>query len=203
MIETSSTEPRASTLSPAGPIVIAAVWLFGAVALAASGVPARLQPPAPQVILLAMTAALLVAGSRIRRFHAWLFGLDWRTIVGFHITRALAGAAFLSAAQRGTLPVQWAKPSAYGDIAVAALALLVILTISPSRREARRVYLFWNVIGLVDIVGVVVGAARIAMSEPAAMAPLFRLPLAIIPLWLVPIIIASHVLLFARLIRQR
>jgi len=41
------------------------------------------------------------------------------------------------------------------------------------------------------------------MADPSSMVGLFRLPLALIPLWLVPLIIASHVLLFARLRHAR
>ena len=196
MIEQPSSEFRPQSLVP---VTVIVGWLLAAAALAATGIPARLQPPAPQLVLLGLTAALIIAGTRLPRLREWLRRLDWRTIVGFHAWRAVAGAAFLIAARRGELPARWAQPSAYGDIAVAALALLLILAVAPGRPGARRAYLAWNVIGLFDILAVVIGAARIAMSDPSAMVALFRLPLAVIPLWLVPLIIASHVLLFARL----
>ena len=199
MTKPPSPEPTPRLLPSIVPATIAGAWLLAAAAVAASGVPARLRPPAPQIILLLLTATLLAFGWRAHRFRDWLHRLDWRTIVGFHISRAIAGAAFLAAAQRGDLPKRWAEPSAYGDIAVAALALLVIVTVSPQRPIGRRVYLTWNVIGLADILAVVIGAARTAMADPGAMVGLFRLPLALIPLWLVPLIIASHVLLFVRL----
>jgi hypothetical protein len=199
MTEQPSTELTSPALRSIVPVTIAAAWLLAAAAVAASGVPARLRPPAPQLVLFALTVALLVFGWRARRFGDWLGRLDWRTIVGFHTSRAIAGAAFLAAAQRGNLPNRWAEPSAYGDIAVAVLALLVVISVSPQRPIARRVYLLWNIIGLADILAVVIGAARFAMADPSSMVGLFRLPLALIPLWLVPLIIASHVLLFARL----
>jgi hypothetical protein len=199
MTEQPSTELTSPALPSTPPLTIAVAWLVAAAAVAASGIPARLRPPAPQFILLALTAALIVLGRRAGRFRDWLARLDWRTIVGFHTSRAIAGAAFLAAAQRGELPKRWAEPSAYGDIAVAALALFVVVAFSPQRPISRRVFFLWNIIGLADILAVVVGAARVAMADPSAMVGLFRLPLALIPLWLVPLIIASHVLLFARL----
>ena len=194
-------EQPSSELPPPSLIPIAAIvgWLLAAAALAATGIPARLQPPAPQLVLLGVTAALIIAGTRLPLFRGWLRRLDWRTIVGFHASRALAGAAFLVAERSGNLPARWAQPSAYGDIAVATLAMLLIAAVAPRRSGARGAYLAWNVVGLFDILAVVIGAARIAMSDPSAMVALFRLPLAIIPLWLVPLIIASHILLFVRL----
>ena len=203
MTEQPSTELTSPALRSIVPVTIAAAWLLAAAAIAASGIPARLRPPVPQLVLFALTVALLVFGWRSRRFGDWLDRLDWRTIVGFHTSRAIAGAAFLAAAQRGDLPKQWAEPSAYGDIAVAVLALLVVIAVSPQRPIGRRVYLLWNIIGLADILSVVIGAARFAMADPSSMVGLFRLPLALIPLWLVPLIIASHVLLFARLRHAR
>jgi hypothetical protein len=45
---------------------------------------------------------------------------------------------------------------------------------------------------------VVVRAATTALQDPSSMAPLVRLPLSLLVTFLVPIIIASHVLVFAR-----
>ena len=98
MTEQPSTELTSPALRSIVPVTIAAAWLLAAAAIAASGIPARLRPPVPQLVLFALTVALLVFGWRSRRFGDWLDRLDWRTIVGFHTSRAIAGAAFLAAA---------------------------------------------------------------------------------------------------------
>jgi hypothetical protein len=46
---------------------------------------------------------------------------------------------------------------------------------------------------------VVFTAARLALADPASMRALLVFPLSVIPTFVVPVIIASHVVLFARL----
>jgi hypothetical protein len=90
----------------------------------------------------------------------------------------------------------------YGDIAVAVLALAMILLVSPERSSAPLLYVIWNTLGLIDIMLVVITAARMAMSNAPAMAQLLKPSFAIIPLFLVPIVIASHIWIFERLLRR-
>ena len=53
-----------------------------------------------------------------------------------------------------------------------------------------------------DILFVVVTAARLGLADPASMMELTHLPLSLLPTFLVPLIIASHVVVFVR-VRQR
>jgi hypothetical protein len=187
-----------------GPIVLAiALWLAIAVALGASGLPQRLRPPAPQLVILALTAALIAAGRWHAGFREWLLALDWRAIVALHITRAVAAGGFLLAAARGDLAARFAVPAADGDLAVAVLALVLVLAIPPDRADAPAAYALWNTFGLLDILLVVGNAARVGLDDPAGMAGLLRMPFVLLPLFLVPLIVASHVLLFVRVARRR
>ena len=179
-----------------------AVWFVIALVLSIAGAPQQLTPPAPQIVILLLTIALLAFGRLYSPLRAWIVTVDIRALAGLHVARALAGTAFLWAASRGTLSPGFANAAGYGDILVAILALLLIVLISPEQKVAPLLYVIWNTIGLIDIMFVVVTAARIALADPPAMAQLLRAPFALIPLFLVPIVIASHVWIFERLLRR-
>jgi hypothetical protein len=64
------------------------------------------------------------------------------------------------------------------------------------------VYALWNTIGLIDIMLVVVSAARVAIANPSSMAQLMQPPFALLPLFYVPLVIASHLWLYGRLMER-
>jgi hypothetical protein len=184
-------------------ILLAALfWLVAAVALGASGVLQSLRPPVPQLGVAALTLALLLAGIRSPRLRAWALGVDIRALVALHLTR-FVGAEFLAYYRRGELPFAFAVPGAWGDMAVAATAILVLACGRPTTPARRRIYGTWNTLGLADILYVVLTATRLALANPDSMRALLRLPLSLLPTFLVPLIIASHVLIAVRLARAR
>jgi hypothetical protein len=172
------------------------IWLAVAVAAGGSGLLLGLRPPAPQLVVLALVAALVVAGRFWPAFRSWLAGLGWRPVVAFHLIR-FVGVCFLWFSRRGRLPAAFAVPAAVGDVAVALLAAGLLLAGAAVSRHPRLLW-SWNVLGLADILMVVVSAARIGIQNPASMAEVLRLPLSLLPTFLVPLIIASHLLLFAK-----
>jgi hypothetical protein len=176
--------------------VLVAVWLVVAVGAGAAGLPARLHPPFPQVVLLALTALLLGAGWGWPGFRAWLVGLPWRTVVAIHLSR-FVGVYFLWLSGRGELPREFAVPAGVGDVAVALLATALLSAPVPVERRPS-LLAAWNLLGLADILFVVARAAALGLARPDAMQPLLRLPLSLLPTFLVPIIIASHVLLLSQ-----
>lgn len=178
------------------------IWLAAATALGASHRISQLRPPAPQLVVLGLTLALLVAGSALMGFRAWLDSLRLRALVALHVTRLVAGYYFLHLYRAGGLPRDFAVPGGVGDIAVGSLALIMVLFVR-NLEEKRRLVLVWNLLGLADIIFVVATAARLGMSDPASMSALLRLPLSLLPTFLVPLIIASHILIFARLTRPK
>ena len=175
---------------------IGVLWLLVALVLGASGRIALLRPPGPQLVLLGLSALLIAAWATISGFRAWLFSLDPRTIVAFHLTR-FVGIPFLVLYSRGELPFEFAVPAGWGDIVVAcgALALLFVRDLG-SRRTLLTV---WNLVGLIDIIAVVVIAARLALADPASMQALLQFPMNLLITFVVPLIISSHVLLIFRL----
>lgn len=178
------------------------MWLAIAVIVSGLGIPQKLQPPIPQLILAALTVILLILSFVHSPLRTWVMEADWRAIVELHLIRAIAGAGFLWAGSHHRFPEQFAKMAGQGDIAVAVLGLLVILFVSPHRSYAPWIYGIWNTLGLLDILHVVADAARSANADPASMAQLLKPPFALLPLFVVPILIASHVWLYERIYRR-
>lgn len=181
-------------------LVAAAAWLLAAGVVGSSGWFAALSPPAPQLVLAGLTIALLLAvrlWSPLRQFVATV---DLRALVLFHVTR-FVGFYFLVLHARGDLPWAFAVPGGWGDNAVAATALLLVLLARPDSHGGRRAYLAWNVLGLLDILGVILIAARLAFADPGSMRALLRLPLSLLLTFVVPVIIVTHVLMLTRLAR--
>jgi hypothetical protein len=178
----------------ARPLLIFFIWFAVALGIGASGRLSSLRPPAPQLVIGALTLALVCGYLLGASFRPWTVQLDLRALVALHLTR-FVGFYFLALAGRGELPRDFAVPAGLGDISVAALALLLLLI----RPQDRRFYFAWNTLGLCDIIFVVLTAARLALRDPASMQSLLRLPLSLLPTFLVPLIIASHLLIFVRL----
>ena len=161
-----------------------------------------LRPPAVPLVLFGLTAVVLGAGWFSTGFRAWLLAIDARWLVGLHLTR-FVGAYFLYLYGRGQLPYAFAVPGGWGDIAVASLAALLLLSGSPPRAGRRAAYILWNVLGLADILFVVVTAARLGVADPESMAALLRLPLSLLPTFLVPIVIVTHIVIALRVRAER
>ena len=183
-----------------GPILTAAgTWLVTAILLGASGWLRILQPPSPQLILVGITIALLVAGQTWPPLRQFVRTVDLRALVLFHLTR-FVGFYFLVLHARGELPWAFAVPGGWGDILVAGTALLLVLLVRPDPARGRRAYLVWNVLGFLDILGVVLTAARLAFRDPASMGALLELPLSLLLTFIVPVIVATHVWMLRRLV---
>ena len=178
-------------------VVVLVAWLLVAFIFGASGRLQGLQPPAPQLVLVALTVAVLLTFRFVRPIRHWASVVDVRWLVGAHLTR-FVGIYFLVLYNRGELPYAFAVPGGWGDIIVAVLALLLIAT-GPPQGSRRLMFLIWNVVGLLDILFVVATATRLALGDVGSMSPLLRLPLSLLPTFVVPIIIATHVWLFTRL----
>lgn len=183
---------------PAALVVRIVFWIWVAAAIMAgralilqrstAGLPA---------VLLGLTALLVYAYFRFQSLRQWVDALDIRTLVLLHVTR-FVGIATLVLYQRGELPYAYAVPGGLGDIVIATFALPVALApLDPAKRQ-RAIYI-WNVVGLVDILLVAATAIRLNLSEPWLMRPLTELPLSLLPTFLVPLLIAIHIVIFARL----
>ena len=176
-------------------------WLLVAGALGAACIMRSLPAFAAPVAVVGLTMALLIAAWRSLELAAWLSQLDERWIIALHLTR-FVGIYFLYLHARRQLPYAFAVPGGWGDITVASLAAILLAAGGPRNVVLRRACIAWNVFGLIDILFVVVTAARLVLTDPASMTPLLRLPLSLLPTFLVPLLIASHVVLGIRLARS-
>jgi len=174
------------------------VWFVAALALGASGRLGSLAPPRPQLVLAGLTIVLVAAGLVVPSFRDWLSGVDLRAVIAIHLTR-FVGIYFLVLYGRGLLPYQFAVLGGWGDIAVAATAMLWLVS-ARDPLDRRKLLWVWNIAGTLDIAFVVATAARMAMADPESMGPLRALPLSLLPTFLVPLIIGSHALIFWRLL---
>ena len=148
-----------------------------------------------------LTALVLLACWKVRTIRVCVLNIDLRWLVVIHLTRLFAGAYFLVLCQRRLLPCAFATPAGWGDIVIGVLA--VALVSSMHTQFAKTVLLSWNTLGLIDIVFVVSSVLRFGLKDWQSMHALRELPLSLLPTFLVPLIIASHVLIFVRLIRTR
>jgi hypothetical protein len=178
-------------------ILVLLGWLCFAVGL--SGWFHDATAPAVAATVWTLTALVLLACWKIGPIKAFALNVDLRWLVLFHVTRFFAGVYFLVLCQRGQLPYGFARPAGWGDIVVAVLALAVL---GATRTHfAKTLFLTWNTLGLIDIIFVVFSALRFGLKDWQSMLALRELPLSLLPTFLVPLIVASHVLIFVRLVR--
>jgi hypothetical protein len=198
---TPSLAPAAPAAPSSRPVAAGTlIWLALAVAVGASGRLTTLAPPGPQLVILALTVAAVVIGTRVQAVRSWVDAVPLRTMVGMHAVR-FVGAWFLALSAQGLLSTLFAERAGWGDIAAAALALALVAAVSPVTRGGRAAYLAWNVFGVLDLALAVGTASWVAVHglEPGIQ-PILRLPLSLVPTFLVPILFASHVIMFRRLL---
>src|SRR3954468_9516959 len=181
--------------------LIAAVWLTVAILVGASGALQQLRPPAPQLILVSLTVALLTAWRLVSALRDWLQTVDLRVLIAIHVSRFI-GFYFLFLCGRRELPCSFATMAGWGDVVVATFATLFLF--GWKFVATRRLWLgTWNSLGLVDILFVVASAARHGMVDPLSMSAMLRLPLSVLITFLVPLIIASHIFICSRFASER
>ena len=120
-------------------------------------------------------------------------------LVGVHAVRFI-GIVFLALTARGELSARFGQRAGWGDIVVAALAVVLAL-IGPGAGSVRRwAFLTWNALGMIDLLAALGTAALvIGRGDTPGMEPLLRLPLLLVPIFAVPVLLATHVALFRRL----
>jgi hypothetical protein len=176
-------------------------WASLAVGVSVSGVLASAPPFINPLVIWSSLVAFLVLRARAPALRAYLQTVDLRPLVLFHLVRVVAGAGFLVLHQRGQLIGDLALRAGWGDIAVGLTAPLALLALPAHTPARQRWVLLWNVLGLLDILGVIVSAQRLLFfsGTPDALAPLTRFPFSLLPLFIVPLVFITHFTMMARL----
>ena len=177
------------------------LWFVAACVAGLTGRVAAMTPPLPQVIIGAMTLALILSGALHPGLRAWLTQVNLRGFVAFHLTRYV-GIAFLVLYERGQMSGEFAVTAGWGDIVAATGALAIVLFLRDPMSKPSLLAL-WNALGLADILLVVITATRIALHSPEGVQALLVFPMSLVPTFMVPLVIASHVLVLWRLRRLR
>ena len=152
----------------------------------------------PPIIIFSIVAVLVLMSFFVGSFRSWICSIPLNYLVAIHLTR-FVGFYFLYLYGKGALPYEFAVYGGWGDIAVAALALTLIVLSADGVLKNPAYYYLWNMLGLIDILFVVGIAAKLFFANPENMAELVKLPLSLLPTFLVPIIIFSHLVIFFRL----
>ena len=182
-------------------LTVVGLWFVLACIAGLTGRVAAMTPPLPQVMIGAMTLALILSGAFHPGLRSWLTKVNLRGFVTFHLTRYV-GIAFLIMYGRGLLSGEFALTAGWGDIVAATGALAIVLFLRDPMSKPS-LLAFWNALGLADILLVVVTATRIALHSPEDIRALLVFPMSLVPTFVVPLLIASHVLVIWRLRRLR
>jgi hypothetical protein len=126
-------------------------------------------------------------------FRQFALSLNPRTLTLVQSWR-IAGFTFLVLYVAGLLPGIFALPAGSGDIAIAATAPLAAIKLANFSR--RRAFIFWQILGILDLVmAVTLGTvARLISPHGVATAVMTVLPMSLIPTFAVPLLIMLHVI---------
>ncbi len=198
VMHTTAVESHRPSLLPGA---LAAWGALSAIAAAAGLITLERRALVPLCIAGA-TLALVVAYRASEPFHAAVDRVSTAAIVALHAVRFPIGAAFIVEWTRGRLPAEWALHAGPGDMLAGALAVPMALALRDGRPH-RRALLAWNLLAFADIVSVAAHAQRIVFfsGHPESLLGLMRFPYGMLPTFVVPLVIATHLLVFARLRR--
>lgn len=116
-------------------------------------------------------------------------------ILLLHALRELGLMFLFEGATRPGMPAAFAVPAAWGDLAAALLALIALRAVRTEAASARRWVWIFNVFGTADLLNAI-AMAVIHQSAPHLGAAYW------IPAFWVPMLLATHTLVFAYLLRH-
>ncbi len=128
-------------------------------------------------------------------------------IIAIHAARII-GASFLALHDMKLLPPEFALPAGYGDVTVAALALVTVYALTTRKPYARALAIGWNLLGILDfITALSTGATFITpfarQLAASGMSLSYLNYVLIIPAFGVPLIGVLHIYSLYQLLNRR
>jgi hypothetical protein len=110
----------------------------------------------------------------------------------------IAGFVFLALYVYAILPGVFALSAGWGDIFIGMTAPFVALRLA--NPEHRRSFIFWQVLGILDLVLAVTFGTTARLIDPHGIptTPLTMLPLSLIPTFAVPLLLILHIISIAQ-----
>lgn len=186
--------------------VLIAAWFVVATVAAALHV-FETSPTAPPLpLLLSVVIPILVFTAWCATSHGFrdfVLSINPQTLTSVQAWR-IAGFVFLVLYAYRILPGSFALPAGWGDIFIGATALPVAAKLAnPNYRKS---FIFWQLLGVTDLVTAVSSGALQRLIHPAAFAsanavntgPMTVLPLALIPAFGVPLFLILHIICIAQ-----
>jgi len=182
-------------------LIILVIWFFISLFLSFTGKVSEIPFPFPQIALFTLVIFQLVLFNSLKNLKEWIYSINIKCLIAVHLTR-FVGIYFLILYSQNQLPYDFAVKGGIGDIFIATTALLILVFVSSKNQIRDKIYLIWNTVGILDILFVVVTAARIGLHSPESIENLLKLPLSLLPTFLVPIIIFTHIVIYVRLLKK-
>jgi len=183
------------------------LWFVFAIMMASAG--RFVSGPGKPPLALGLTVSLPIlffVTLYLRRGAFWAFchTLDLPTIIAVHLGRLLA-IDFVLCGIEGRLPAGFALPAGIGDILIGLTAVPLALAIFRRAPAARRWFVAWNCLGLLDLVlavglGVLHSPSTLGIfARPGLDTRLMgELPRSLVPTFFVPLLVLLHLLALAR-----
>ena len=160
----------------------------------------------PPLVLLYCTLPLalflIIVVLNLEIFKQFLNNIPLENLVSVHIFR-LIGVFFLLLAFHNTLPKFFAIVAGLGDMITAVTSIFVAKAIAQQKPYAKKLTIFWNCFGLLDILFTAIFAnvlTKLSIDTGSmGVDTLARFPFCFIPAFAPPVIIFLHILIFKKI----
>ncbi|HLP75363.1 MAG TPA: hypothetical protein VK327_00460 [Candidatus Paceibacterota bacterium] len=176
-----------------------ALWFSLALGLSLAGLFDSRMPILIGLAVIIPIGLFITGYLRFGEFRRFVLSADVRLLTLPHVWR-VAGITFLILERKGILPAVFALPAGFGDIAIGATAPLIASMFLSGKSLSNRAFIWWNVLGLLDLV-TAVALGILASNGPlgilasgATTRVMGQFPLSLIPTFLVPLFIILHLI---------